>query len=238
MMLYGRSMCKIHSLYGCWQNGPSLSKTRLFFLKTKTVIDLLKIYFLHALSIVCNANKIRSSSAEFECTRWNGQISSNLTAWSSGLMCFLFCNWCKLNLHMFYKIPFSHSCTLPSPFLSAFTWLHLINIPLMFTLSVKSHLPAEGFPLCKQSLLCVWNQRGQHSTAQASNKDPDSCRNNPGPHWECKTIRCSREGASLKVDNQCLCEAKRMPTGWAQSSPSVLLSDQCGWFAFLWITPS
>lgn len=61
--------------------------------------------------------------------------------------------------------------------LSAFTWPHLISIPLMFSLSVKSHLPAEGFPLCKQSLLCVWNWRGQHSSAQASNRDPDSCRN-------------------------------------------------------------
>lgn len=83
-------------------------------------------------------------------------------------------------------------CTSPSPFSSAFTWSYLIDLPLMFGLSVKSNAescsPAEVLPLSKQSLLCVWNWRGQHSSLQASNKDPDSCRNNPGSHWECKPI--------------------------------------------------
>lgn len=98
--------------------------------------------------------------------------------------------------------------------------------------------PAEGFPLCKQSLVCVWNRRCRHSSGQASNKDTNSCRNNPDSHWECKPIRFSLVAASLKVDNQCLCEAKLMPTGWAQSrstrQPSVLLPELCRWSASLW----
>lgn len=98
--------------------------------------------------------------------------------------------------------------------------------------------PAEGFPLCKQSLLCVWNRRCQHSSAQASNKDPNSYRNNPDSHWEGKPIRFYLVAASLKVDNQCLCEAKLMPTGWVQSrsnrQPSVLLPELCRWSTSLW----
>lgn len=53
----------------------------------------------------------------------------------------------------------------------------------------------------------MWNRRGQHSSAQASNKDPNSYRNNPNSRWDCKPIRHSWAAASLKVDNQCLCEA-------------------------------
>lgn len=81
------------------------------------------------------------------------------------------------------------------PFSSAFTWSYLINMPLMLSRSIKSNAeyrsPAEVLPLSKQSFLCAWNWRGQHSSLQASNKDPNSCRNNPDSHWECKPIRCT-----------------------------------------------
>lgn len=97
----------------------------------------------------------------------------------------------------------------------------------------KVNLPAEGLPLCKQRLLCVWNWRGRHSSAQASNKDPNSCKNNPESCWECKPIRCSWVAASLKVDNRCQCFLKPSwcqqaePHACAASSPSVLLHELC-----------
>lgn len=88
--------------------------------------------------------------------------------------------------------------------------------------------PTERFPHCKQSLLCVWNRRGQHSSPQAPNKDPDSCRNNPDSHWECKPY--SKVAASLKVDNQCLCGAIRCQQAeWRERplAPSQSCSVSC-----------
>lgn len=136
----------------------------------------------------------------------------------------IFCDLDELN-------PRQSCCTSP-PFLFTFTWSHVINIPLQSQLLS----PTEGFPLCRHWLLCVWNRRGRHSCAQAPNEGTNSCRNNPDSHWECKPIRCSEVAASLKVDNQCLCEAI-----WCQqaekspsSSLSVLLPELCRWFASPW----
>lgn len=102
-------------------------------------------------------------------------------------------------------------CTSP-PFFFTFTWPHVINVPLQSQLLS----PTEGFPPRRHWLLCVWNRRGQHSCAQAPNEGTNSCRNNPDSHWECKPIRCSEVAASLKVDNQCLCEAI-----WCQQAEKV-----------------
>lgn len=76
----------------------------------------------------------------------------------------------------------------------------------------------------------VWNQRGEHSFAQAPNEDLNSCRNNPDSRRECKPIRCLEVAAPIQGDNQRLCEAKLMPAGPTRS-PSVWSScwaDQDG----------
>lgn len=97
----------------------------------------------------------------------------------------------------------------------------------------RVNLPAEGLPLCKQRLLCVWNWRGRHSSAQASSKDPNSCKNNPESCRERKPIHSSWVAASLKVDNRCQCFLKPSwcqqaePNARPPSSPSVLLHELC-----------
>lgn len=99
---------------------------------------------------------------------------------------------------------------------------HLSSLPLPGLMSstslcrVSFWAPLRGFPLRRHWLLCVWNRRGQHSCAQAPNKGTNSCRNNPDSRWGCKPIRCSEVRASLKVDNQCLCEAI-----WCQQAEKV-----------------
>lgn len=115
----------------------------------------------------------------------------------------------------------------------------------MFTLSVKSTAespsPAEGFPLCKQTLLCAWNRRGgQHSSAHASNKDPNSCRNNPGFPVGVQTY--------LLLLGSCLPQGEQSVSLWSQADanrlspepvhtadPQVLLPELCRWSASLWI---
>lgn len=75
----------------------------------------------------------------------------------------------------------------------------------------------RGFLCRKQSFLCVWKlERVSIPLRRPSNRDPNSCRNSPDSLWECKPLPCSWVGGSLKVDNQCLCEAKLVPTDWAQ----------------------
>lgn len=84
--------------------------------------------------------------------------------------------------------------------------------------------PTERLPHCKQSLLCVWNRRGQHSSPQAPNKDPDSCRNNPDSLWECKPYPLF-QGSCLPQGGQSVSLwSHPMPTGRMERKSTSILS--------------
>lgn len=111
------------------------------------------------------------------------------------------------------------------PALTSSPFLWNIHRPLSQLLS-----PTERFPHDKQSLLCVWNRRGQHSSPQAPNKTQILAEIIQIPTGRANPIRFSKVAASLKVDNQCLCEAIRCQQAeWRERplAPSQSCSVSC-----------